>query len=185
MTRITRRNHSAAFKAKVALAAIKGDKTIQQHTDHFGIHTSQISAWKDQLQAGAADVFGAGSSGKSSVSDVAGYDEPQLQRQDTTRCTSARSSVSSQRRCCHPLEPGPWLNHHRARGTLVPHSPPVPSLKACRRRPPCACRDREGRHPKPSTLAVMGLSAMVDRITVVGRVRWLRYRAALPVLDEL
>jgi transposase len=70
MTRKTRRNHSAAFKAKVALAAIKGDKTIQQLADHFGIHASQISAWKDQLQVGAADVFGAGSSGKSSLPEI-------------------------------------------------------------------------------------------------------------------
>jgi transposase len=45
----TRRNHSAAFKAKVALAAIKGDKKIQQLTDHFGIHASQISRLCFQL----------------------------------------------------------------------------------------------------------------------------------------
>ena len=70
MTKKTRRNHSAAFKAKVALAAIKGDKTIQQLADHFGIHNSQISAWKDQLQAGAADVFGAGGGGKSSAPEI-------------------------------------------------------------------------------------------------------------------
>jgi transposase len=70
MTKKTRRNHSAAFKAKVALAAIKGDKTIQQLADHFGIHTSQISVWKDQLQAGAADVFGAGCSSKSSMPEI-------------------------------------------------------------------------------------------------------------------
>jgi transposase len=70
MTKKTRRNHSAAFKAKVALAAIKGDKTIQQLADHFSIHASQISAWKDQLQAGAADVFGAASGGKSSAPEI-------------------------------------------------------------------------------------------------------------------
>jgi len=54
MTKRTRRNHSAAFKAKVALAAIKGDRTIQQLSDQFGIHVSQISAWKERLQDGAA-----------------------------------------------------------------------------------------------------------------------------------
>jgi len=58
MTKRTRRNHSSDFKAKVALAAIKGDRTIAQLSDQFGVHVSQIAAWKEQLQAGAADVFG-------------------------------------------------------------------------------------------------------------------------------
>jgi transposase-like protein len=48
-----RRNHSPAFKAKVALAAIKSERTIAQLADQFDIHVSQITAWKDQLQAGA------------------------------------------------------------------------------------------------------------------------------------
>jgi transposase-like protein len=67
MTKRTRRNHSPAFKAKVALAAIKGDRTIQQLADQFGIHVSQISAWKERLQEGAADVFGEATSGKPSA----------------------------------------------------------------------------------------------------------------------
>src|SRR5262252_1805547 len=58
MTKRTRRNHSPDFKAKVALAAMKGDRTIAQLTDQFGVHVSQITAWKEQLQAGAANVFG-------------------------------------------------------------------------------------------------------------------------------
>ena len=70
MTKLKRRNHSPAFKAKVALAAIKGDRTIQQLADQFGIHVSQISAWKERLQAGAADVFGEGTTGKPSVPAV-------------------------------------------------------------------------------------------------------------------
>ena len=64
MTKRTRRNHSAEFKAKVALAAVKGDRTVAQLSDQHGIHVSQINAWKDQLLAGAADVFGSGASGK-------------------------------------------------------------------------------------------------------------------------
>ena len=60
MTKRTRRNHSPAFKAKVALAAIKGDKTIAQLSDQHGVHVSQITAWKDQLQTSAANVFGPG-----------------------------------------------------------------------------------------------------------------------------
>jgi len=60
MTKRTRRNHSPDFKAKVALAAMRGDRTIAQLSDQFGVHVSQITAWKEQLQAGAANVFGPG-----------------------------------------------------------------------------------------------------------------------------
>ena len=64
MNRRPRRNHTPAFKAKVALAAIKGDRTIAQLSDQHGVHVSQITAWKDQLLAGAADVFGSGAATK-------------------------------------------------------------------------------------------------------------------------
>jgi transposase len=63
MTRRPRRNHTPAFKAKVAMAAIKGDKTIAQLAEQFDVHPNQITAWKDQLQQGAADVFGPGGGG--------------------------------------------------------------------------------------------------------------------------
>ena len=53
MTKRTRRNHSPAFKAKVALAAIKGERTIAQLSDQFNIHVSQITTWKEQLQESA------------------------------------------------------------------------------------------------------------------------------------
>jgi transposase len=62
MTKRTRRNHSPAFKAKVALAALRGDRTIAQLLDQHGVHVSQITAWKEQLQASAANVFGPGGS---------------------------------------------------------------------------------------------------------------------------
>jgi len=55
-----RRNHSPAFKAKVALAAIKGDRTIAQLAEHFDVHPNQITAWKSQLEGSASDVFGSG-----------------------------------------------------------------------------------------------------------------------------
>ena len=70
MTKRTRRNHSPAFKAKVALAAIKGERTIQQLADQFDIHVSQITTWKEQLQAGAVDVFDAGTSAKSAAPEI-------------------------------------------------------------------------------------------------------------------
>ena len=60
MSRRARRNHSSAFKAKVALAAIKGDRTIAQLADQFDVHPNQITTWKAQLEGGAADVFGPG-----------------------------------------------------------------------------------------------------------------------------
>ena len=67
MSRRARRTQTPAFKAKVALAAIKGERTIAQLADQFDVHVSQITAWKEQLLAGAADVFGAGAGGKSST----------------------------------------------------------------------------------------------------------------------
>ena len=60
MTKRTRRNHSPAFKAKVAVAALRGDRTIAQLSDQHGVHVSQITAWKEQLQASAANVFSPG-----------------------------------------------------------------------------------------------------------------------------
>ncbi len=60
MSRRPRRNHSPAFKAKVALAAIKGDRTIAQVADQFDVHPNQITTWKAQLEGSAADVFGPG-----------------------------------------------------------------------------------------------------------------------------
>ena len=59
MSRRPRRNHTPAFKAKVALAAVKGDRTLAQLAEQFDVHPNQITAWKAQLEGGAADVFGA------------------------------------------------------------------------------------------------------------------------------
>src|SRR6267154_373499 len=56
----SRRNHSPAFKAKVALAAIKGEKTVSELAQLFDVHPNQITQWKSQLQDGAAAVFGSG-----------------------------------------------------------------------------------------------------------------------------
>jgi transposase-like protein len=54
----TRRNHGAAFKAQVALAACKGDKTLAELAEHFRVHPTQITEWKQQLLTRAVDVFG-------------------------------------------------------------------------------------------------------------------------------
>ena len=60
MTRRTRRNHSPAFKAKVALAAVKGEKTLAELAQQYDVHPNQITAWKSQLVDSAADAFGSG-----------------------------------------------------------------------------------------------------------------------------
>ena len=52
-----RRSFSGAFKAKVALAACRGEKTTAQLAAEFGIHAGQIAAWKKQLLEGAAGLF--------------------------------------------------------------------------------------------------------------------------------
>src|SRR6202795_497884 len=58
MSRRSRRNHTPAFKAKVALAAIRGQNTVPELAQHFDVHPNQITQWKSQLQEGAAGVFG-------------------------------------------------------------------------------------------------------------------------------
>jgi transposase len=59
MSKRPRRNHSPAFKAKVALAAVKGDKTLAELAQQFDVHPNQITQWKAQLLDGAVGVFGA------------------------------------------------------------------------------------------------------------------------------
>src|SRR3981081_1074697 len=61
MSRRARRNHTPAFKAKVALAAIKGDRTLAQIAEQFDVHPNQVTSWKAQLEGSAAAVFGPGS----------------------------------------------------------------------------------------------------------------------------
>lgn len=55
-----RRNHSSTFKAKVALAAVKGEETLAQLAERFAVHPTQIVQWKSQLLENAAKVFASG-----------------------------------------------------------------------------------------------------------------------------
>ena len=53
----TRRNHTAAFKAKVALAAIKGEKTLAELGVQYDVHTNQITQWKSELIMRSTEIF--------------------------------------------------------------------------------------------------------------------------------
>ena len=65
----TRKKHGAAFKAKVALAAIKGDRTVAELAVHFGVHPNQIHNWKKQLLDGAVSVFEGGASAEGATEE--------------------------------------------------------------------------------------------------------------------
>lgn len=58
MAKRSRRNHSPAFKAKVALAAVRGDRTLAELTEQFDVHPNQIQDWKKKLVTGAENLFG-------------------------------------------------------------------------------------------------------------------------------
>ena len=73
-----RRSFSGAFKAKVALAACRGEKTTAQLAAEFGVHAGQVAAWKKQLLDGAAELFEDGRS-KRATEDAA--DEEELYEQ--------------------------------------------------------------------------------------------------------
>lgn len=53
-----RRNHSPAFKARVALEALKGEKTVAELAAQYEVHPTQITSWKNELLQRAAEVFG-------------------------------------------------------------------------------------------------------------------------------
>lgn len=58
MTRRKRRNHSSSFKAKVALAAVRGERTVAELAEQYDVHPNQIADWNQRLVEGAQDVFG-------------------------------------------------------------------------------------------------------------------------------
>ena len=58
MAKRTRRNHAPGFKAKVAVAALKGEKTLAELAQLYDVHPNQVTQWKAQLLEGAAELFG-------------------------------------------------------------------------------------------------------------------------------
>ena len=67
MSKRPRRNHSPLFKAKVAIEAIKGEKTLAELAKLHDVHANQIVDWKNQLLARAASVFGSESSAEPAI----------------------------------------------------------------------------------------------------------------------
>jgi transposase len=59
-----RRNHSAKFKAQVALEAIRGEKTIAEIAAHHEVHATQVTSWKDEVLENLAGIFGGESCGR-------------------------------------------------------------------------------------------------------------------------
>jgi transposase len=64
-----RKQHTAAFKAQVALAAVKGDRTINELAGHYGVHPTLIHGWKKHLLAGAEAVFASGAKASGPTDD--------------------------------------------------------------------------------------------------------------------
>jgi putative transposase len=65
-----RKSHSAAFKAQVALAALKNDRTVNQLAGKYGVHPTLIHGWRKQLLAGAETVFANGVKAASADSEA-------------------------------------------------------------------------------------------------------------------
>jgi transposase len=57
---VKRNQHSAAFKARVAMAALSGEKTLAELSSEFGIHPTMISTWKQELMRRASELFARG-----------------------------------------------------------------------------------------------------------------------------
>ena len=72
MSRRPRRNHSAVFKAKVAMDALRDGQTIAEVAQRHDVHPNQVTEWRRQLQERAADVFGGVATPTAPVVDVKG-----------------------------------------------------------------------------------------------------------------
>src|SRR4051812_31312067 len=76
-----RKVHTAAFKAQVALAAHRGERTVNELAGHYGVHPTLVHSWKKQLLAGAEGIFANGANGAKAASADAEAREAELYQQ--------------------------------------------------------------------------------------------------------
>jgi transposase len=113
MSKRPRRNHSPAFKAKVALAAVKGEKTLAELAQQFDVHPNQITQWKAQLldDVAAADVGPHGTQAVARLRYAGGTPEWQLRNRFGWASVQrvARSAADRQGAYCNGAE---WIMLH-------------------------------------------------------------------------
>ena len=135
MSKRPRRNHTASFKAKVALAAVKGEKTLAELAQQFDVHPNQITQWKAQLLEGATGLFGKEKSEAAASSvDVkslhAKIGELTLEN-DFLESALIKAGLLSARRPCRVRDTGrpcvPALASSCADGGRAPRSPSASS----------------------------------------------------------
>ena len=130
MSKRTRRNHSPAFKAKVALAAIKGEKALAELAQLYDVHPTQVTAWKAHLLKGASGLFGSGSTAKENApeADAELADRAGARRVEIRKRTLARQDDSPFVGFCRS-EPG--------RTTAAKHTAPEQRPRQICQAPPC------------------------------------------------
>ena len=95
---VKRKQHSADFKARVAMAALSGEKTLAELSSEFGVHPTMISTWKQELTKRANELFARGNKAPGS----------RMRRRSSTICTARSASC-------------------RSNGIFLPGSPPSPA----------------------------------------------------------
>ena len=143
MTKRTRRTHAPGFKAKVALAAIKGEKTLAELAQQYDVHPNQITAWKGQLVEAAAGLFGSGGDG---VGPTAGDRCKDAPRQDRgadlgerffVRC--AQQSRAAERKAMIDRKHEPAAGPAGGVTAAQPEQPLLSNRSRCRRRSLRSC----------------------------------------------
>lgn len=95
-----RRNHDAGFKARVALEAVKGERTVSELTAEYGVHPTMIHQWMKSLLDGAADIFERGGRRRPEIMNTnQGSQFTSCAWTDRLKSVGTRISTDSKRRC--------------------------------------------------------------------------------------